>query len=64
MQHLEEVCDVTLISEDNERIRAHKVVLACVSTPSGSEFSSRHIAIYEINGCKKTKVFSWRYGNS
>ena len=25
---------MTLVSEDNERIRANKVVLACASTPS------------------------------
>ena len=36
MQLLKEVCDVTLVSEDNERIRAHKVVLTPVSTPSGT----------------------------
>ena len=29
---MEEFCDVTLISEDKERIRAHKVVLASAST--------------------------------
>ena len=33
MQHLEEVCDGTLASEDYERIRANKMVLASVSTP-------------------------------
>ena len=38
MQHLEEVCNVTLVSQDNERIRAHKVVLASVSIPSGTCF--------------------------
>ena len=27
MLHLEEVCNVILVSEDNERIRAHKVFL-------------------------------------
>ena len=31
MRYLEEFCDVTLVSEDNERIRAHKVVLASAS---------------------------------
>ena len=36
MQHLEEVCNVTLVSQDNNRIRAHKLVLASVSAPSGS----------------------------
>ena len=36
MQLLKEVCDVTLVSEDNERIRAHKVALTPVSTPSGT----------------------------
>ena len=36
MKHLEEVCNVTLVSEDNERIRAHKVVLASVNIPSGT----------------------------
>ena len=31
MQHSENFCDVTLVSEYNERIRAHTVVLAsCV----------------------------------
>ena len=38
MQHPEEVSNVTLGSEDNERIRAHKVVLSSVSTPSGPFF--------------------------
>ena len=32
MRGLEEFCDVTLVSEDNKRIRAHKVVLASAST--------------------------------
>ena len=36
MQHLEEVCNVTLVSQDNDMIRAHKLVLASVSTPSGT----------------------------
>ena len=31
MHDLEEVCDVTLFSEDNDRVRAHKVALASVS---------------------------------
>jgi hypothetical protein len=34
MQHLEEVCNVTLVSQDNNKIRADKVVLASVSIPS------------------------------
>ena len=32
MKHLEEFCDVTLVSFDGERIRAQKVVLASAST--------------------------------
>ena len=32
MQDLEEFCDVTLVTEDNKRIRAHKVVLASASS--------------------------------
>ena len=36
MQHFEEVCNVTLVSQDTNRIRAHKLVLASVSTPSGT----------------------------
>ena len=32
MRDLEEFCDVTLVSEDGYRIRAHKVVLASAST--------------------------------
>ena len=32
MKYLEEFCDVTLGSEDKERIRAHRVVLASAST--------------------------------
>ena len=32
MQHMEELCDVTLVSDDYDRIRAHKVVLASAST--------------------------------
>ena len=39
---LEEVCDVTLVSEDNERIREHMVVLAPVSTPSGTKNTKIH----------------------
>ena len=34
MKHMEEVYSVSLVSEDNERIRAHKMVLASVNTPS------------------------------
>ena len=36
MQHIEEVCNVTLVSQNNERIRTHKVDLASVSIPSGT----------------------------
>ena len=36
MQQLGEVCYVTLVSDDDEKIRAHKLVLASVSTPSGT----------------------------
>ena len=36
MQHMENFCDVTLVSEDNERIRAYNVIMASVSTPSGT----------------------------
>ena len=32
MKDLEEFCDVTLVSDDGDRIRAHKVVLASAST--------------------------------
>ena len=32
MQHKEDFCDVTLASDDYDRIRAHKVVLASAST--------------------------------
>ena len=32
MKDLEEFCDVTLVSDDGNRIRAHKVVLASAST--------------------------------
>ena len=32
MKHMEELCDVTLVSDDDKRIRAHKVVLASAST--------------------------------
>ena len=31
MKHMEELCDVTLLSKDGERILAHKVVLASAS---------------------------------
>ena len=31
---------MTLVTEDNERIRAHKVVLASVRTPSGTFFQN------------------------
>ena len=54
MQHLEEVCHVTLVSEDNERIRAHKVVLPSVSTPSGtpSRLMTRiHVLNWSILKC-------------
>ena len=36
MQELGEVDYVTLVSDNNEKIRAHKVVLASVSTTSGT----------------------------
>ena len=36
MQHLEEVCNVTLVNQENERFRAHKVVLVSVSIPLGA----------------------------
>ena len=39
-QHLEKVCDVTLVREDNERIRAHKVAVASVITTSGTIFQN------------------------
>ena len=32
MKDMEEFCDVTLISDDDKRFRAHKVVLASAST--------------------------------
>ena len=32
MKHMEEFCDVTLVSDEGMRIRAHKVVLASAST--------------------------------
>ena len=32
MKHIMELCDVTLLSDDGERILAHKVVLAPAST--------------------------------
>ena len=32
MKHIDEFCDVTLVSKDGERIRAHKIVLASTST--------------------------------
>ena len=36
MQQLGEVCYVTLVSDNDEKIKTHKVVLASVSTPSGT----------------------------
>ena len=36
MQHLEEVCNVTLVRQDNDRIRAHKLVLGLCEYPSGT----------------------------
>ena len=32
MKHMEEFCDVTLVSDEGMRIRAHKVVRASAST--------------------------------
>jgi hypothetical protein len=32
MKNIEEFCDVTLVSDDGEKILAHKVVLASAST--------------------------------
>ena len=46
MQHLENFCDVTLVSEDDESIRAHKVVLASVSAPL--EFQTDDKNYYEL----------------
>ena len=40
MRALEEFCDVTLISEDEVRVRAHKVVLASASTLFRDMFQS------------------------
>ena len=40
MRDLEEFCDVTLVSEDRERIRAHRVVLASASTTFRDIFQS------------------------
>ena len=48
MQHLEEVSDMTLVTEDNERIRAHKVVLASVRTPSGNDNKNTYYEIIHI----------------
>ena len=42
MQQLEEFCDVTLVSEDNVSIRAHKVVLASASTIFRDIFQTDH----------------------
>ena len=41
MQHMEGFFDVTLVSEDNKRIRANKVVLASVITTFRDMFQSR-----------------------
>ena len=40
MRGMEEFCDVTLMSEDDERVRAHKVVLASASTMFRDLFQS------------------------
>ena len=37
MQHLEEVCNVTLVRQDNDRIRAHKLVLGLCEYPFNGE---------------------------
>ena len=41
---------MTLVSEDNERIRAHKVVLTTVSTPegTGSRMMTRISILFQI----------------
>ena len=51
MQQLGEVDYVTLVSDNNEKIRAHKVVLASVSIPSGTGFrlmTRMHIMSWSI----------------
>ena len=40
MRGMDEFCDVTLVSEDDERVRAHKVVLASASTKFRDLFQS------------------------
>ena len=54
MQYLANFGDVTLVSEDNERIRAHNVVLTSVSTPSGTWSKMGNI----LKKCKILKVKS------
>ena len=46
MKEMEEFCDVTLVSDDNKMIRAHKVVLATASTLFKDQTVSR---IFEIS---------------
>ena len=46
--NMKEFCNVTLVSEDSEKIRAHKVVMASVGT--GSWTCSRLMTrIYNMN---------------
>ena len=41
MQNPKDFCNVTLVSKDSEKMRAHKVVMASVST--GSEHDDKNI---------------------
>ena len=52
MQHLEEVTDVTRVSEDNERIRAHMVVLtSCQGLFFYNDDKNTYYEIIHIQGC-------------
>ena len=66
MLPLEEVCNVTLVSQDNERVRAQKVVLASVSIPLGtcSRLMTRihimNLSIYESSFGAQWRIYGER----
>ena len=48
MRSMEEFCDVTIISEENDRVKAHKVVLASASTLFRDLFQSENEGDYQV----------------
>ena len=52
MRGMEEFCDVTLVSDDNKRVRAHKVVLASARDLFQSNEDKNEYQVVNIRGVK------------